>query len=594
MRAVNALLMKSTGWRAFLLSMCAIAACLVAANLYGLFNGPGSGPTVGQWGDTVAAGSLPYHLVVSSIDPGNSADRAGLRAGDLIDLRQNIPLERLWLFGQPPVGRPVAIVAQRGNAVRHATIVPQAITATRRALFTPVWFGYIWIALFAAVIAWRRADDVQMRTLCLLLVTYAIWENTREHIITSSSLWVLATAATANVFGALTAAFWAACAGSFGPPQSSARRAAQWICYGFVAISVAVGLTKVLGIVTLWVDPVAFYTAVAGLPFVLACVAALACTVLAVAATQGSDRQRAIWSLVPGGGLVVVGFGAEYSQGILTSYELAWGVYYLASAVNVLTPMILTYVALNRRLLDIGFVLNRAAVFAIVSTALILAFVVVEWIANEWLNTNHTTSVVVGMIVALAIGVSIRYIHRFVDRFVDRVLFRKRYESEAALRRFAHEAGFITDRATLIDRAISTVETSTGADVSILMLDDGSSDVDENDPALVSMRAWHRPVDLELVPGSALRGQFAFPMMARGQLVGALMCGSKSDSEVYAPDESEALQHVADGVGSALGALGHSRLETNGSLRGAIAELRAAITELRELKPDLRRKTEPG
>jgi hypothetical protein len=576
--------MKSTGWRAFLLSMCAIAACLAAVNLYGLFSGPGSGSIVGQWGDTIAAGSLPYHLAVRSIDPGNGADRAGLRAGDLIDLRQNSPLERFWLFGQPPVGRPVAIVAQRGNSVRHATIVPQTTTATRRALFTPVWFGYIWIALFAAAIAWRRSDNVQMRTLCLLLVTYAIWENTREHIITSSSLWVLASAATANVFGALTAAFWASCAGSFGPSQSPARRAAQWICYGFVAISIAVGLLKVFGIVTLWVDPVAFYTAVAGLPFVLACVAAVVCTVFAVAATQGPDQQRAIWSLVPGGALVVVGFGAEYSQGILTSYDLALGVYYLASAVNVLTPMILTYVALNRRLLDIGFVLNRAAVFAIVSTGLISAFVVVEWAANAWLSTNRTTSAVVGMIAALAIGLSIRYVHQFVDRFVDRVLFRKRYESEAALRRFAHEAGFITDRATLIDRAVSTVETSTGADVSILMLDDGSSDVDENDPALVSMRAWHRPVDLELVPGSALRGQFAFPMMARGQLVGALICGSKSDSEVYAPDESEALQHVADGVGAALGALDHTRLETNGSLHGAIAELRAAITELRELR----------
>ena len=73
-------------------------------------------------------------------------------------------------------------------------------------------------------------------------------------------------------------------------------------------------------------------------------------------------------------------------------------------------------------------------------------------------------------------------------------------------------------------------------------------------------------------------------MMTRGQLVGALICGSKSDSEVYAPDEAEALQQLADGVGSALGALGHSHFETNGTIRVAIAELRAAVAELRELK----------
>ena len=49
---------------------------------------------------------------------------------------------------------------------------------------------------------------------------------------------------------------------------------------------------------------------------------------------------------------------------------------------NVAVPMVLTYVALSRRLLDIGFVLNRAAVFAIVSSLLIGAFVVAEWFAQ--------------------------------------------------------------------------------------------------------------------------------------------------------------------------------------------------------------------
>ena len=164
------------------------------------------------------------------------------------------------------------------------------------------------------------------------------------------------------------------------------------------------------------------------------------------------------------------------------------------------------------------------------------------------------------------------------------MLFRKRYEAEAALRSFAHEAGFITDRTTLLERALSTVRTSTGADASILTLDNGRSGIDENDPALVALRAWHKPVDLELLPASALRGQFAFPMVARGELFGALICGTKQNSEVYAPDESEALQSLADGVGNALSLLSHSNGEANGSLDGAIAELRAAIRDLREIK----------
>ena len=584
MRAVDVVSMKPYGWRAFLLSLCVAAAVLTSVDFVNGYVFHGGRSLVGQWGDTVTASAVPYHLAVLSIDPGHGADLAGLRAGDLIDIRRNTPVERFWLFGQPPTGRAVTMLSQRGASQRDVTVVPESIAQQRAVILSPIFFGYFWIALFAAVIAWRRSDDVQMRTLCLLLVAYAMSEVTNEHFVTSSSPWLLTVAAMVSVLGSLTAAFWAACAGSFGSHRSLIRRLAQWLCYCFVAAAVVVGLLKIVGIITLWVDPVAFYSMVAGLPFAFACLAAIVCTYFAIAETRAAEQQRAIWSLVPSAVLIIVAFGAEYLQGVLPSYDLAWGAYYLAMAVNVSVPLALTYVALNRRLLDIGFVLNRAAVFAIVSTVLILGFVIVEWIANEWLNASHASSAIVGMTVALAIGLSIRYVHRFAERFVDRVLFRSRYEAEAALRRFAHEAGFITDRSTLLDRTLSIVRTSTGTDASIVTLDDGTSGIDENDPALVSLRAWHRPVDLERFPDSALHGQFAFPMTARGQLVGALICGTKTDSEAYAPDEAEALQLVADGVGSALGVLGHSGAGANGSLAGEIALLRATILELRELK----------
>ncbi|HKE36350.1 MAG TPA: hypothetical protein VKB39_02910, partial [Candidatus Baltobacteraceae bacterium] len=385
-----------------------------------------------------------------------------------------------------------------------------------------------------------------------------------------------------NVLGALAVAFWASCAGSFGAP-SRIRIVLQFVCYAFVAGSIAVGLAKIVGILTLWVDPIAWGSTLSGAPFLLACIAGFACTLLALTATEGNERQRAIWSLLPPGTLILTGFAAASIQGVATSYEVAWGVYYLSAALNIAIPIVLTYVALSRRLLDVGFVLNRAAVFAIVSTILIAAFMIVEWIASEWLSLNHSTSAFVSMAVALMLGFSIRYVHKYSDRFVDNVFFHKRHEAEAALRRFAHESGFITNRATLLERTLSTVRTSTGADASIIVFSDRAN-IDENDPALVALRAWHQPVDLKETPGSALQGQFAFPMVVRGELIGALICGAKGDSEVYAPDESAALQALADGVGHALGHLGHSNGSTNGTLDGAIAELRAAIRDLRDLK----------
>jgi hypothetical protein len=576
--------MKSVGWRALLLSLCAIVALLAAVEVYLEYGGPNSTSFVGQWGDTVGASAVPFHLVVLSIDPGHGADRAGLRPGDLIDVRKHTAVERFWLFGQPPIGRPVTVDVRRDGVPHRFNVFTETITPIRLFSITPVWLGYIWIALFAAIIAWRRSDDRQMRMLCLLLIVYSFWQTTDQHYISSEHLWVLATFAAVNSFGALAVAFWAACAGSFGPRRSAVRRTTQWICFVLAGTAIAIGLTRIVAITTLRPDPIALSSIAAAIPYALALVAGAACMFLAIGATKDAERQRAVWSLLPAGVLISVGFAAQSMQGVVRSYDLAWSVYIAAAALNVLTPMVLTYVALNRRLLDIGFVLNRAAVFAIVSSILIGAFVIVEWVANEWLSVNHTTSAIVGMVVALALGVSIRYVHGFADRVVDQVLFRQRHEDEAKLRRFAHEAGFITDRATLLDRAVETIKCATRADASIVTFDDGYAQIGENDSAVVALRAWHKPIDLDSFPASALRGQFAFPMVARGRLVGAVVCGTKQDSEVYAPDEFDALQLLADGVGSALSVLSTETGTSNETLAGAIAELRAAVADLRDVK----------
>lgn len=576
--------MKPAGWRVLLMGLCTIVGLVAVLDIYLQYGGPDATSYVGQWGDTVGASAVPFHLVVLSTDPGHGADLAGMRPGDLIDIRQSSALERFWLFGQPPTGRSVTIAVDRDGLQQRFTVVAQTIVRGRLFQLTPIWLGYIWIALFSAIIAWRRFNDPQMRSLCLLLIAYGFWQVTNQHYVSSDQLWIIVTIAAINAFGALAVGFWAACAGSFAAPRSKARRAVQWTCYALVVISVAVALARIFAIVTLKLDPIPFGSVVGGIPFATAFLAAAICMVLAIGASEEAERQRAVWSLLPAGVLIFVGFGAESLQGVLRSYELAWAIYIVAAGLNVLTPAALTYVALNRRLLDIGFVLNRAAVFAIVSSILIGAFIVVEWIANEWLSASHTTSAIVGMAVALALGLSMRYIHRFVDRFVDRVLFRQRHEDEASLRRFAHEAGFITDRATLLDRALETIKNATRADALIVTFDDGYGRIDENDTAVVALRAWHKPVDLDSFPTSALRGQVAFPMVARGRLVGAVICGTKQDSEVYAPDEFDALQRLADGVGSALTVLGNESVRSEDALAGAISELRSVVAELREMQ----------
>ena len=177
----------------------------------------------------------------------------------------------------------------------------------------------------------------------------------------------------------------------------------------------------------------------------------------------------------------------------------------VSTLVLVTAPVALTYAALSRRLIDVGFFLNRAAVFTIVSAIVIGAFILAEWAAGAWLaSATHASSTVIGMIVALGLGISLRYIHRYVERFVDRVFFRKRHDDESALRRFGHEASYISDRSTLLDRAVKTVKEHTSADDAAILVRDGAAvyafatdsqraEVSENDPGIVALRAWNKP-----------------------------------------------------------------------------------------------------
>jgi hypothetical protein len=94
------------------------------------------------------------------------------------------------------------------------------------------------------------------------------------------------------------------------------------------------------------------------------------------------------------------------------------------------------------------------------------------------------------------------------------------------------------------------VSDGNGRYVSADKLGDGTN-VDENDRALVALRTWHKRVDLDTLD-TVIAGEYAYPMISRGQLVGALVCGPKIDGDSYAPDESNALFELAHGVGTAL------------------------------------------
>ena len=103
--------------------------------------------------------------------------------------------------------------------------------------------------------------------------------------------------------------------------------------------------------------------------------------------------------------------------------------------------------------------------------------------------------------------------------------------------------------------------------------------VSENDPAIVSLRAWQKVLDLHGMQ-TELPGELGFPMVSRGRLLGVLTLGAKTSGDAYAPDESSAIAGVAGSVAVALDLIGaDSRRED------IVERLDALVTMVAALSP---------
>ncbi|HVA29302.1 MAG TPA: PDZ domain-containing protein [Candidatus Baltobacteraceae bacterium] len=598
--------MRASSWRAILLACCAAGVLLTAINVFDQLGMGGSPGWYGVTGAYISGCERPFNVAFRGIDPGGPADRAGLREGDCVDFRAEPLLVRFFLLGQPLAGLPITYVVTTAHTGTPHAFVANHYSVSRFWNYMLWELASIWMLLFAALILVRRpyvdnnlllASVLVFSSLGLAASTlYYAWPWPAAYLV----LFVL------GQTQALAIALLATLASAFARPLSSARRIALALCYlsagslivfGNGTPDRAPGLATVLGTLTLWFDPTRFIGRSWTLLEVATVIAAIGCVVLAIVATRGVEHRRALWVLVPTVMLFIAGTASLLSLNSL-SYAGALDAGYSYSFITAVAPLVLTYAALNRRLIDVGFILNRTVVFAIISTIVIGAFILVEWAAGTWLvNESHTTSVIAGMVVALALGLSMRYIHHYVDRFVDSMLFRKRHEDETALRRFAHEAAYVNDREELVRRSLESVRNHTAAETSDMLLFDGSAayrsvsdpatlPIHESDPAIVALRAWNKTVDLHAVPRSQVHGDLVFPMAARGRLVGALVCGPKRDGEAYAPDETDALGVLAHGVAGALELLEARDGRSSEAVMAELAESVRTLTEIARSLPD--------
>lgn len=595
-------------WQRVVLVLCCFGLLAVAESAWATYALEGDAFGGEPFGPTTTAGFVD---TFGSIVPGSVAARNGIRVGDAIDLRRMTPEDRYRERNELLAGVPLRLPVVRNGTIRMLAVTPEAYTripfwASSQALFDWFfWFGSA-IGLFVAgLLIWRRPDSAEVLLLSLTLALIMLGENLFpiNGWLTPWTAFDAIVNVVAQVLFSLGVVLFAMYALLFGRPVSRARQALTACTVAVTLVSALIwngagqggpGPGGVLGIAGLWWEsldlhawfgarPVLQFAAVAGPPLL-----ALLCALLAIRASSGVERPRIAWAT--GSIAILYLFGIATVQSYFVANPVVY--YWILNVSWMLGPLGLTYALLSRRLLDVAFVLNRAAVFTAVSLVVVGVFTLLEWALGGWLHTaGRVANVSVSAAIALALGLSLHQIHSRVDRLIDNVFFRRRHEDELALRRFARDVAFITSPGVVMERATQTLEQHADASTVEFALDDGRGyygTVGENDAALVALRASHDVVDLHPME-TAFRAEFAYPMLARGRLIGALVLGPKRSGEPYAPDESLAIAQLAHGVGVALDLLKARSGGTNDELVGAIRSLdvssRALTDALRSL-PD--------
>ncbi len=496
---------------------------------------------------------------------GVNAQHAGLRAGDRIDVAGLPPAQRVKFFAAPSY-----ILADAGQTMRLPLESGRAVTVTAqtraRTLGDNVTDVVECLALLLYIVI--AAALVLLRPSPVTWAFYGFSYSFCNDGVTLYQHLPFAAVFALVLYGNLALAISPSAFVSFAmrfpdiPLRRTALIAERALLFGVAPILAA----------SYFIASSAFVFAAALLPgWLSAIVQSTAYAVFAagivvlVARYVTADREirsRLQWivaafsiAYVPN---LVVG-GTEFNLGVALPVVFA----NLTIAWTVIAPIALAYTVLRHRLFDIRFVFSRALVYAVVTSIVVAALALVDWIFARWLAESRF-ALMAELALALLMGFALTTLHRRTEHAVNAVVFRAQAVALAALRRFAREVDLIADPNRLISDTFDVLRARLETEYAAVYTLDGSAFVlatptesydlplllSGDDLAVLRLRRWSEPFECD-EPRHPLRGALLLPMTVRGQLVGFVACGPKRDRTHYLPDEVDALSTLAHRTGSA-------------------------------------------
>ncbi len=564
-----------------------------------------------QLGTFGIAGVDP-NLVITGIKDDSPAAKAGLRVGDRIDIADEDVAHRSWLYvgsgpETPTPGERLTFSVMRGGQRHSVTMVsePEGLTPTTKTLLVLRELSLLlFVGIGAALVLLRPS----IPTWAFYFVCLGL--NGAPGQITGISLptyWGIV----AGLFGS---SGFIGSAGTVGVLIFAAlflhEQSGGW---RRLALRLAPFLWLVLAAldVYLWVGE-GWY----GLPgnpafnfglLLQACIIALALAafVATYVEARGTDKQRIRWVILGFGIATISSLLVLYLQGII---PLPYWLYASLLFVPVIVPLTVAYAVVRHRIIDVSFVVSRALVYGVLTTLLVGAFSLVDWLFIDKLKLVRLGTLA-EMGVAIAGGFWFNGLHRRVDTLIDATFFRQRHRAERLLSQDAQALPLAESSAAIAHFLVAEpTRALTLASAALFRRQRDGTYLREasegwgggtvarldaaDDPLLLLARTERGPISLhdhpwrsENVPSGAARPLIAVPIMVRDQLAALVFYGAHVHGETLDPDEIRILGDLANGAAAAYDHLDADALRReNEAMRNEVSSLRVRLAEA-EIQP---------
>jgi hypothetical protein len=565
-----------------------------------------------------------YAKEVIGVAAGGAAERAGVRAGDVLEFDPRRDAD--WVlagYREMPEGFRGALPLRRADGTRTTVeFAPERVAYLptindRLALLARLGALTIMIVI-GSFLVWARPS---LMTWSLLLSIAALPPG-RQYLRYLYAFVAdeprLATLAAAPLYSLTFSAAFLVFGLAF--PRDSLADRPPWLralVSGVVAASAGYIAVIVSSFAPFDRDVLSRGEAIAvfgsGMIYVAAAVAALAQT---YRKADGPSRARLRWALL-GMSAALVGIVAatflSLAARFVVSYSLSGSSltpanWVVAASVGFFFPVALIYAVLRQRVVDIQFVVSRTLVYGALSTLALVIMAALHWLLGRLIEQSHLTMGLEGL-AAIGLGLLLHRATHSTNLLVDRLVFSAHHAAEQRLRRVIAALPYANDERAIAEAVVhEPVRQLRLASAALFFREvpdgplrrvlasgwDGHHAVAlEPDSMLVRyLQAEHGPLRLDdshwlpsEVPDGAALPVLAIPLVLRHALNAVLLYGAHIDSTLPDPDEVNLLRSLAEAAATSYQ---HVRIATltreleaqkqrGDRLEATLAELRALV-----------------